>query len=168
MTAFIKGQRDAFGVDPICRVLQIAPAAYYARAAITRNPDLASDRAKRDLVDAKEIGRVFKASRVATGPARFGINCAESSMISRGVPLKGSCRCLVYKALREERSGRQFLIQRSPVLMIKLTASSRRRRQISFGYLTLLTFPAGLAWSMWPLSLMCLPAKSWASVYQLR
>jgi len=63
MTAFIEEQRDAFGVEPICCVLQIAPATYYARAAITRNPDLASDRAKRDLVDAKEIGRVFKASR---------------------------------------------------------------------------------------------------------
>jgi transposase InsO family protein len=63
MTAFIEEHRDVVGVEPICRVLPIAPATYYARAAITRNPDQASDRAKRDLVDAKEIGRVFKASR---------------------------------------------------------------------------------------------------------
>lgn len=63
MTAFIEDHRDTFGVEPICRVLPIAPATYYARAAITRNPDQASDRTKRDLVDAKEIGRVFKASR---------------------------------------------------------------------------------------------------------
>ena len=63
MTAFIEKHRDAFGVEPICRVLPIAPATYYARAAIAGNPDLASDRTKRDLVDAKEVGRVFKASR---------------------------------------------------------------------------------------------------------
>lgn len=63
MYAFIEEHRYAFGVEPICRVLPIASATYYARAAITRNPDQASDRAKSDLVDAKEIGRVFEASR---------------------------------------------------------------------------------------------------------
>ena len=62
MTAFIEEHREIFGVELICRVLPIAPATYYVRAAITRNPDLASDRAKRDLVDAEEIGRIFKAS----------------------------------------------------------------------------------------------------------
>lgn len=59
MTAFIEKHRDAFGVEPICRVLSIAPATYYARAIIAGNLDLASDCTKRDLVDAKEIGRVF-------------------------------------------------------------------------------------------------------------
>ena len=36
------------GVEPICKVLPIAPSAYYSHAAISRDPDLASDRAKRD------------------------------------------------------------------------------------------------------------------------
>jgi hypothetical protein len=79
MTAFIDGQRDAFGVEPICRVLQIAPATYYARKAIARNPDLASDRAKRDLVDAKEIGRVFKASRGRYGAQQSGFSVTRKT-----------------------------------------------------------------------------------------
>jgi putative transposase len=41
MYAFIEEHRYAFGVEPICRVLPIASATYYARAAITRNPDQA-------------------------------------------------------------------------------------------------------------------------------
>ena len=62
MTAFIEEHRDVFGVEPICRVLPIAPSTVYARTAITRDPDLAPDRAKRDKEDSCEIRRVFDAS----------------------------------------------------------------------------------------------------------
>jgi transposase InsO family protein len=62
MTAFIDQHRAVFGVGPICRVLPIAPSTYYARAAIVRDPDLASDRAKRDRDDSAQIQRVFDAS----------------------------------------------------------------------------------------------------------
>ena len=67
MTAFIEEHRDAFGVEPICRVLPIAPATYYARAAIAADPELASDRAKRDVRDTVEIRRVFDASKKRYG-----------------------------------------------------------------------------------------------------
>lgn len=63
MIAFIEGHRGVFGVGPICRVLGIAPSTFYARAAIARDPDLASDRAKRDILDKAAIMRVFDASR---------------------------------------------------------------------------------------------------------
>ena len=62
MTAFIEEHRGIFGVEPICRVLPIAPATYYARSAIVRDPDLASDRARRDTLDKTHIKRVFDAS----------------------------------------------------------------------------------------------------------
>ncbi len=48
MIAFIKAYRGDHGVEPICRVLQIAPSTFYERLAIERNPDRASDRARRD------------------------------------------------------------------------------------------------------------------------
>ena len=62
MIAFIEDHRAVFGVGPICRVLGIAPSTFYARASIARDPDLASDRAKRDKDDSREIERVFDAS----------------------------------------------------------------------------------------------------------
>ena len=46
MIAFIDDHRGEFGVEPICRVLLIAPATCSAHVATARNPDLASDRAK--------------------------------------------------------------------------------------------------------------------------
>ena len=62
MIGFIDEHRSIFGVGPICRVLGIAPSTYYARKAIERAPDLASDRAKQDREDSREIKRAFDAS----------------------------------------------------------------------------------------------------------
>ena len=60
MIAFIDEHREAYGVEPICRVLPIAPSSYYAHAARRRNPDLLSSREKRDRALAPEIRRVFE------------------------------------------------------------------------------------------------------------
>ena len=59
MKAFIDEHRDQYGVEPICRVLPIAPSTYFAHAAKKANPDLRSDRAKRDDGLSIEIRRVF-------------------------------------------------------------------------------------------------------------
>src|SRR5699024_550062 len=40
--------RNQYGVEPICKVLQVAPSAYWRHAARCRNPELRSQRAKRD------------------------------------------------------------------------------------------------------------------------
>jgi putative transposase len=56
---FIDDHRDVYGIEPICRVLPIAPSTYYRHAAISRNPDLACARAKRDAVLRPEIQRVW-------------------------------------------------------------------------------------------------------------
>ena len=57
MIAFIEDHKVAHGVEPICRVLPIAPSTFYARAAIARDPDLASARAKQDIIDREKIKR---------------------------------------------------------------------------------------------------------------
>ena len=62
MTAFIEDHRDSFGVEPICRVLPISPSTYYARGAIKRDPDLASDRVRQDISDMAEIKTAYDAS----------------------------------------------------------------------------------------------------------
>ena len=38
MMDFIENSRGLFGVEPICRTLQIAPSTYYDRRAIARDP----------------------------------------------------------------------------------------------------------------------------------
>ena len=60
MIAFIDDHREVYGVEPICRVLPIAPSTYRAHAARRKNPDLAPAREKRDRVLAAEVRRVFE------------------------------------------------------------------------------------------------------------
>ena len=62
MITFIEDHKVAHGVEPICRVLPIAPSTFYAHAAIARNPDLASDRAKQDIIDQANIQKSFDGS----------------------------------------------------------------------------------------------------------
>ncbi len=60
MIAFIDDHREAYGVEPICRVLPIAPSTYHEHAAKRRDPARRSERAKRDEVLKGEIQRVFE------------------------------------------------------------------------------------------------------------
>ena len=59
MIAFIDDHRGAYGVEPICRVLPIAPSTYFDNRAKQANPEKLSFRAKRDIVLQQEIHRVF-------------------------------------------------------------------------------------------------------------
>jgi len=59
MIAFIEENRD-IGVEPICKHLPIAPSTFYHHMAKRANPDLLSDRAKRDKTLRPEIERVWE------------------------------------------------------------------------------------------------------------
>ena len=57
-----KEHRELCEVEPICRVLKIAPSTFYAPLAVERDPDKASDRAKRDAELRPERKRVWRSS----------------------------------------------------------------------------------------------------------
>lgn len=59
MIAFIDEHREAHGVEPICRVLPIAPSTYHDHAAKRRDPSRLSSRARRDQELKPEVTRVF-------------------------------------------------------------------------------------------------------------
>jgi putative transposase len=60
MIAFIDEHRGVYGVEPICKVLPIAPSTYHAHVARRADPGRLSHRAKRDEVLKSEIRRVFE------------------------------------------------------------------------------------------------------------
>ena len=60
MIRYIDDHREDFGVEPICRVLPIAPSTYYQHKGQGRDPDRRSDRAKRDEALEPEIQRVWE------------------------------------------------------------------------------------------------------------
>jgi len=59
MIAFIDDHRQVYGVEPICKVLPIAPSTYHAHVAKRFDPAKRSARAKRGAALAPEIARVF-------------------------------------------------------------------------------------------------------------
>jgi hypothetical protein len=59
MIAFIDDHRSAYGVEPICKVLPIAPSTYRDHVARRADPMKRSARAKRDMALKPEIERVF-------------------------------------------------------------------------------------------------------------
>ncbi|WP_286878493.1 IS3 family transposase [Delftia sp. 67-8] len=59
MKRFVDEQRDVHGVEPICKVLQIAPSTYYAHAARQADPELRSQRVKTDEILIPEVQRVW-------------------------------------------------------------------------------------------------------------
>ena len=62
MIAFIDAHRAVYGVEPICRVLPIAPSTYHAHAARRTDPKMLSNRARRDAALTVEIRRVYEAN----------------------------------------------------------------------------------------------------------
>ena len=62
MIRFIDDHRDVYRVEPICKMLPIAPSTYHAHVARRSDPAKLSPRARRDLVLAAEIRRVFEAN----------------------------------------------------------------------------------------------------------
>jgi transposase InsO family protein len=60
MIAFIDDHREAYGVEPICKVLPIALSTYHAHAVRRADPVRLSARAKRDATLKSEVRRVFE------------------------------------------------------------------------------------------------------------
>jgi putative transposase len=92
MIAFINDHRDAYGVEPICRVLPIAPSTYYAHAAQRTDPRRLPVRAKRDAVLVAEIRRVYEANfRV------YGVRKVWRQLAREGIAV---ARCTVARLMR--------------------------------------------------------------------
>lgn len=72
MIAFVDARtrvshREAYGVEPICRVLEIAPSTYYEAKARAADPERRPARAQRDDMLRAVVGRVWQANRRVYG-----------------------------------------------------------------------------------------------------
>jgi putative transposase len=112
MIAFIDDHREAYGVEPICRVLPIAPSTYHEHAAKRRDPARLSERAKRDEVLKGEVQRVFDENfrvygvrKVRRRLGRDGIAVARCTVarLMRAMGLQGAVRG---KPVRTPRSDK--------------------------------------------------------------
>jgi putative transposase len=92
MIAFIDDHRKTYGVEPICKVLPIAPSTYHAHAAKRIDPEKLSTRAKRDEVFKAEIARVFTENFEV-----YGVRKVWRQLRREGVDI---ARCTVQRLMR--------------------------------------------------------------------
>ena len=105
MIAFIDGHRPVLGVEPICKVLPIAPSTYYDTVAKRTEVDRLSVRARRDVRLKIEIRRVFDANyRV------YGVRKVWRQLQREGFDV---ARCTVARLMRT--MGLQGVIRGKPV-----------------------------------------------------
>ena len=83
MIQLIEDHRDDHGVEPICRVLPIAPATFYDNMAKRADPSRLSDRAKRDAELKPEIERVLSKISKSTACGRSGVRCTGKALVLR-------------------------------------------------------------------------------------
>ena len=77
MISFVAAYRDKHGVEPICRVLEIAPSNYHEHVRRRAKPETAPPRVQRDAKLMVEIRRVFEENFQSTARARSGVSSCE-------------------------------------------------------------------------------------------
>jgi transposase InsO family protein len=101
MIAFIDHHRDVYGVEPICKVLPIAPSTYHAHVGRRVDPGKRSPRTKRDEALKAQIRRVFEENfrvygvrKVWRQLGREGIAVARCTVarLMRAMGLQGAVR----------------------------------------------------------------------------
>ena len=135
MMGFIDRHRGSFGVEPICKVLQVAPSAYWLHAARQRCPELRSTRARSDEALAAHIERVWRdnlevygADKVWKQLKREGIQVARCTVerLMRKLGLQGAVRGKAVRttvadpkaACPQDLVNRQFTAQRPDQLWV--------------------------------------------------
>jgi transposase InsO family protein len=93
MIQFIKDHRADHGVEPICRVLPIAPATFYDNLAKQADTSRLSDRAKRDEQLKPEIERVFEENLKV-----YGVRKVWHQMNREGFDI---ARCTVARLMKD-------------------------------------------------------------------
>ena len=105
MIAFIDDHHEAHGVEPICKLLPIAPSTYHAHAARRRDPARQCSRARRDAALMPEIARVFEENfRV------YGVRMIWRQLLREG---RAVARCTVARLMAS--MGLQGVIRGKPV-----------------------------------------------------
>ncbi len=94
MYAFIDEERALYGVEPICRVLAIAPSGYYTSRAREQDPTRRPARAQRDDLLREEVQRVWERNRGV-----YGVRKVRQQLLRDGQTV---ARCTVARLMAAE------------------------------------------------------------------
>jgi putative transposase len=93
MVAFVDGHREAYGVEPICAMLPIAPSSYYEQKAREADPSRLPPRARRDRELREHIGRIWRENFSV-----YGVRKVWRQLQRERIP---AARCTVARLMRQ-------------------------------------------------------------------
>jgi transposase InsO family protein len=114
MIAFIDDHRGVYGVEPICRLLPIAPSTYFEHIARRRDPSKLPARGKRDTELRDQVRRVWQENfrvygvrKVWRQLRREGIEVARCTVarLMRAMGLRGVVRGKTVRTTRSDRGA---------------------------------------------------------------
>jgi transposase InsO family protein len=111
MVAFIDDHRQKFGVEPISRVLPIAPSVYYEHQLWQRAPERRPARAQRDEGLCEHVRRVWNENRQVYGPRKVWKQLKREKLAVARCTVERLMRRL---GLRGTVRGRRFKVTTRP------------------------------------------------------
>src|ERR1700710_2153729 len=101
MIAFIDDHCDAYGVEPICKLLPIAPSTYRRHAARRTDPGRLPARARRDTALMVEIRRVYEENfRV------YGVRKVWRQLAREGIVVARCTQARIRQRVRTPKAAR--------------------------------------------------------------
>lgn len=94
MYAFVDAHREAYGVEPICRVLEIAPSGYYEHRARAADPERRPARAHRDEALRERVRCAWRANHEVYGARKVWRQLGREG--------EAVARCTVERLMRAE------------------------------------------------------------------
>lgn len=92
MVRFIDDNKQLYGIEPICRILPIAPSTYYRSKQLEHHPSLRSKRSQNDDIYLADIKRIWQGSK-----CRYGARKVWRQMKAEGIEI---ARCTVERLMR--------------------------------------------------------------------
>jgi len=150
MITFIDDHREDYGVEPICKVLPIAPSIYYEHKARQADPSRLPQRAVRDADLREQIERVWKENKAVYGAYKVWrqLNREEISVarctverLMRQMGLQGAVRGRRYKktTIADESANR-------PMDLVARNFTAERPNQLWVADLTYVATWAGFVY----------------------
>jgi transposase InsO family protein len=171
MVSFIDENREAYGVEPICTVLPIAPSTYYERRARQTDPGRLPQRTKRDAVLREEIRRVWEGNFQVYGARkvwrqlnREGIRVARCTVerLMRKMGLEGAVRGRKVKTTIPDVSGAR------PVDLVSRDFTANRPNELWVADLTYVATWRGFVYVAFVIDVFARSIVGWRASGSLR
>jgi transposase InsO family protein len=171
MVAFIDAHRAAYGIEPICAQLPIAPATYYECRARAADPARAPARVQRDTDLRIEIQRVWDTNFHVYGPRkvwrqlrREGVVVARCTIerLMRAMGLQGAIRGRKFKTTVPDEAAAR------PADLVQRTFTATRPNQLWVADLTYVATWAGFVFVAFVIDVFARRIVGWRVATTLR